>query len=83
MNKYQMNCIVEYIRMQDEFPFDVFGVEENLDEVLAYFGFFAQLTESDQAELSSELTRIAEASEWAEMAYLAGKEVRPCQHEVV
>lgn len=71
MNRYQVHCIVEYIRMQDEFPFDVFGVEESLEEVLAYFGFFAELTEADQEELRSELTRMAEASEWAEMAYMA------------
>jgi hypothetical protein len=61
--------------MQDEFPFDVLGVEESVDEVLAYFGFFAQLSEIDQEELRCELTRLAEASEWAEMAYLVEQEV--------
>lgn len=76
MNNYQIHCIVEYIRMQDEFPFDVLGVEESVDEVLAYFGFFSQLTEGDKAELRSELTRLAEASEWAEMTYMVEQGAR-------
>ena len=76
MNKYQMHCIVEYIRMQDEFPFDVLGVEESLEEVLAYFGFFAQLTEAEREELKTELTKLAEESEWVEVAYLVQQEVR-------
>ena len=75
MNKYKIHCIVEYIRMQDEFPFDVFGVEETLDEVLAYFGFFAQLTEADREELRSELGKLAEETEWTEMAYLVEQQV--------
>jgi hypothetical protein len=80
MNRYQIHCIVEYIRMQDQaqdrFPFDVHGVEDNLEEVLAYFGFFAQLTEAEKDELKAELSRIAEESEWSEAAYLVEQEVR-------
>jgi len=74
MNRYRMNSMVEYIRMQDEFPFDVLDVEENLDEVLAYFGFFAQLTEDGAAEIRTALADIAGAAEWAEMTRLVGQE---------
>jgi len=76
MNKYQMHCIVEYIRMQDEFPFDVLAVDESPEEILAYFGFFAQLTDAEREELRGELTKLAEESEWSEVAYLVEQEVR-------
>ena len=74
MNKNRMNSMVEYIRMQDEFPFDVLDVEENLDAVLGYFGFFAKLAEEDAVEIRTALGDIAGAAEWAEMTRLVGQE---------
>ena len=74
MNKYRMNSMVEYIRMQEDFPFDVLDVEENLEEVLAYFGFFAKLTEESAAEIRTALANIAGAAEWAEMTRLVSQE---------
>jgi len=74
MNRNRMNGMVEYIRMQDEFPFDVLDVEESLAEVLGYFGFFVKLTDEDTAEVSVALADIAGAAEWAEMTRLVGQE---------
>lgn len=79
MNRYKINCIVEYIRMQDEmeerFPFDVTAVWENVEEILAYFGFFSQLTDEEREVLKADLSKIAEASECDESAYLVEYEV--------
>ena len=74
MNKQKMNCIVEYIGTQAEFPFDVLDVQENLDAVLGYFGFHVGLTEEERVQLQQDLAVIAEASEVAEMARLVGQE---------
>ena len=62
-------------QMLDRFPFDVRGVEENVEKVLDYFGFFAQLTEDEKGLLRAELSKIAEQSEWDEAAYLVEQEV--------
>ena len=74
MNRYRLNGIVEYIRMQDEFPFDVLDVEENLDEVLGYFGLYPKLDEAERAELRTALESMAAEAEWIEIARLVSQE---------
>jgi len=74
MDRYRLNGIVEYIRMQDEFPFDVLDVEESMDEVLGYFGFYPRLDETERAELSSALGSMAAEAQWTEIARLVNQE---------
>ena len=68
MNRYSMNRMIEYIRAQDEFPFDVLDVEEELDAVLAYFGFFPALNEAEREEVTKALSEFGGAAEWSEIA---------------
>lgn len=73
MNARKLNYIAEYVRTQEEFPFDLLDVEENLDGILGYYGFFPALDESDRYELRKAFDEIAEDAEWAEMARLVGE----------
>ena len=74
MNRYRLYGIVEYIRRQDEFPFDVLDVEENLDKVLEYFGLYPQLDEAEREELRTALESMAAEGEWTEIARLVSQE---------
>jgi len=74
MNRTKLNGIVEYIRMQAEFPFDVLDVDEDLDGVLGYFGFFPRLEEAERAEVKRDIDELAEAAEFAEIARLVAEE---------
>lgn len=74
MNSYRLNGIVEYIRTQSEFPFDVLDVEDGLEEVLAYFGFHADLDDQERTELRAALGEMAGEAEWAEIARVVSEE---------
>lgn len=74
MNRCRLHGMVEYIRMRDEFPFDVMDVEENLEAVLEYFGFYPTLDEAERLELSKALGDMAAEGQWAEVAWLVSQE---------
>ena len=74
MNRYGLNGVVEYIRMQDEFPFDVLDVEDSMDDILEYFGLYPGLNEDERAELRTALESMAAEVEWAEIAWLVSQE---------
>ncbi len=71
MEKHQIHRMVEYIRIQPEFPFDGIDVHDSLEEVLSYFGLHPQLDDDARAELLKEMLPLAWAAEEAEMARLA------------
>ena len=68
MNRYSMHRMIEYIRAQDEFPFDALDVEEELEAVLAFFGFFPELSEAESEEVKLALCELGSAAEWSEIA---------------
>lgn len=70
MNQYAMHNMVEYIKTQPEFPFDLLDVEESLEDVLGYFGFHADLHECEREQLLQDLVPLALGSELAEMQHL-------------
>ena len=77
MNKAKKtNQIISYIKMQDEFPFDVFDVDDQ-KSVLGYFGFHAELDDEERLEIQSELLKMAEAAQTAEMARMMTAEPTP------
>ena len=70
MNRYKLHRIIEYIRMQEEFPFDVLDVEEDIEAVIAYFGLHPELDDEERAEILRDLYPIANEAELAEMEWL-------------
>ena len=70
------NQIISYIKAQDEFPFDVFDVEDQ-ESVLGYFGFHAELDDEERREIQMELMELAEAAQTAEMARMMTPEPEP------
>lgn len=68
MNTYKLHCIIEYIKTQPEFPFDVLDVEDGVETVLAYFGLHPELDDEERGELRRELEEMAARSELAEIA---------------
>ena len=70
MNRYKLNYIVEYIRHQSEFPFDVIDVDDGVEHVLAYFGLHPELDDAERDELHGELVEMASEAELAEVARL-------------
>lgn len=74
MNCLKLNRIVEYIRQQGAFPFDVIDVEERLNEVLFSFGIFGDFGADEQQILKKDLTAIALQEEFAEMERLTAEE---------
>ena len=67
MNRYKLHTAVEYIKTQPEFPFDVYDVEDDVQQVLAYFGLHPQLDDEERNELKRDLRELALASELAEI----------------
>lgn len=67
MDRYALHNMVEYIKTQPEFPFDVIDVEEALDDVLAYFGLHHKLDEQERHEIRHDLLQLALNAELAEM----------------
>ncbi len=70
MNPYKVHRVVEYIRMQTEFPFDVLDVDEDMEQVLAYFGMHPELDDEERREIHGELREMASEAELAEIARL-------------
>ena len=68
MNKNKLNYVVEYIKTQPEFPFDVLDVEDGVETILAYFGFHPELDDDERGELKRELAEMAIGDELAEIA---------------
>ena len=67
MNRYKLHTAVEYIKTQPEFPFDVYDVEDDVQQVLAYFGLHPQLDDEERNELKRDLRGMALANELAEI----------------
>jgi len=76
MNQTKVNQIISYIKVQDEFPFDVFDVEDQ-ESVLGYFGFHAELDDEERAEIQTGLIELAEAAQTAEIARIMMAEPAP------
>ena len=76
MNQTKVNKIISYIKAQDEFPFDVFDVED-YESVLGYFGFHPELDDEERKSIRQELMDIAGAAQSAEMARMMCAEPAP------
>lgn len=76
MNQTKVNQIISYIKAQDEFPFDVFDVEDQ-ESVLGYFGFHSKLDDEERKTVQVELMEMAEAAQSAEMARIMCAEPVP------
>lgn len=76
MNQTKVNQIISYIKAQDEFPFDVFDVEDQ-ESVLGYFGFHSRLDDEERKTVQVELMEMAEAAQSAEMARIMCAEPVP------
>ena len=70
MNSARIHFIVQYIRQQGEFPFDVMDVEAGIGSVLAFFGVTEPLEQEDVRVLREEFQKLAAAEQSREMARL-------------
>lgn len=68
MNSYRVHCIVEYIKWQRDFPFDVFDVRDDLDGILFFYGFGVELDSPERWWLGRELEKLAERAELCEVS---------------
>ena len=75
MNQQKVNRIVEYVRTQHEFPFDASDVEENVQDVLAYFSVVTLLDDEELAEIRDEFLRFGLDAEVAEIARLVEQDL--------
>ena len=76
MNKTKVNQILNYIKTQNEFPFDVFDVDDQ-ESVLGYFGFHPMLDDEERDIIRNGLLEMAEAAQTAEMARMMTSEPVP------
>ncbi len=76
MKHTKVNKIISYIKAQDEFPFDVFDVEDH-ESVLGYFGFHPKLDDEERKIIRQELVQMADAAQTAEMARMMCAEPVP------
>jgi len=75
MSSYKIHRIVEYIKLQPDFPFCEEDVVENIDIVLHYFGIYKVLDEQEESLLISELQKLAIEDEFREIEQMAQPEV--------
>ncbi len=73
MNRYKLNYILEYIKQQSEFPFDVLDVNDGVEPILAYYGLHPELDDDEKDEIRAELVGIASECELAEIARLVDR----------
>lgn len=71
MKSERVHKIVEYIKRQAEFPFDVDEVMEDLDNVLRFFGTYEGVTEAEKKLLKKDLSKLAIEEEFREMEHVA------------
>ena len=73
MNAFKLHWMVERVKAQHEFPFDVEDVEENLAEVLGYFGVCEEVDAEEVCVLKHELVKLALEAEEAEVVRLTAE----------
>ena len=73
MNRFKVHSVVEYIKIRNEFPFDVDDVTEHLEEILHFFGLMA-LADEETGLVKEELLKLALEEQNVEVARLAGME---------
>ncbi|RLI97247.1 MAG: hypothetical protein DRO96_01090 [Candidatus Aenigmatarchaeota archaeon] len=65
-SSFRVHCIVEYVKQQCGFPFDVLDVSEDLDAILFFFGFSVELDRYERWLLKQEFEKLAEEAELGE-----------------
>ena len=74
INKYKIFRIVEYIKLSD-FEFEINEVIQNLEEILAQYGFVdADLNQDEFLQLMAELIPLAEQFEFREVSHLVAQD---------
>lgn len=74
MKSQKVHRIVEYIRLQAEFPFDSDEVIEELDKILHFFDIHEELTGEEKELLEKDLSKLAIEEEFREMENIAEKQ---------
>jgi hypothetical protein len=64
------HAVVEYIRCQYYFPFDLVDLEDDLDGILHYYGIFLRLSSYERELVREGLRCLAEGFEFAEVERL-------------
>ena len=74
MNNWKLHNIVESIRADGRFSFNVEDIEEDLSEVLAFYNIGDFLEQNEVKVLQRDLIEMALQEEFAEASRLAGVE---------
>jgi hypothetical protein len=69
MNQFELHRMVEFIRMQSEFPFDARDIEEALDDVIRFYGFLPPRDAVSRGQLVKDLLPVALSAELGEIAH--------------
>lgn len=70
MYSFKVHAIVEYIKTQGQFPFDVEDVAEDLSHVLGFYEVLETLSTTEEGILKEDLTTLAYEVQDAEVARL-------------
>ena len=75
----KVHAVIEYIKYQNDFCFDVLDVLESPENILNHYSIFLTFTEEEMKMIQSELKKLAEEFQTQEMVNLYEKEITPKQ----
>jgi len=73
----KVHAVIEYIKYQNDFCFDVLDVLESPENILNHYGLFLSFTEEEMKMIQAELKKLAEEFQTTEMVKLYEKEIEP------
>ena len=74
MDKTSIHNMVEYINLQEEFPFYAAEVEEAINDVIAFFGFHPDTSPEERKQMKRDLMARALGVELGEVSRLVEAE---------
>lgn len=75
----KVHAVIEYIKLQNDFCFDVLDVLESPEQILQHYSIFIDFTDAEKQMIQKELIKLAEEFQTTEMVRLYEKEIEPKQ----
>lgn len=73
----KVHAVIEYIKFQNDFCFDVLDVLESPQNILNHYSIFLTFTEKEMKLIQQELKKLAEEFQTNEMVRLYEEEIEP------
>jgi len=75
MNNQKIHGVIEYVKYQNDFCFDILDVLESPQNILNHYGIYVELSIEELQMLQKELLELAEVFQTSEMVKLYEKEL--------